>query len=59
MIPFSDIPMVEAMEKYGGGFVKALANALRHADYENYRRLRSTFPEYFTEYRKMSADKNP
>ena len=35
---------VEAMEKYGGSFVKALADAWNHADPINKKKLEDTFP---------------
>ena len=50
-----DIKIIEAMEKYGGSFVKALANAMRHADHTNLGRLRQTFHEYWATYREMSG----
>lgn len=54
MIPDKDIPMYEAMMKYGGGFVKAIAASLMHADTENYQKLERAIPEYFSEYRMMA-----
>lgn len=36
MIPEQDYKMVEAMRKYGGSFVKALADLLERADINNY-----------------------
>jgi len=38
------------MEKYGGSFVKAIAECIRRADPTNLMRLREAFPEYFNEY---------
>ncbi len=38
------------METYGGSFVKALAGAARHADDENLRRIKATWPEYWVTY---------
>lgn len=43
-----------AMRKYGGGFVKALAEAIVRADSENLEKLRGAFPEYFEKYAKMA-----
>jgi len=56
-----DIKIVEAMEKYGGSFVKALANACRHADHYNLGKIRQTFKEYWDTYREMSgqSEKTP
>ena len=45
-----DTQTVENMEKYGGDFVKALANCIRRADPINYRKLKDTFAEYFQTY---------
>lgn len=45
--------MVNSMENYGGSFVKALANCLRHADPYNYQILVLAFPEYVKTYREM------
>jgi hypothetical protein len=46
------IKMVENMERYGGGFVKALAMCFVKADCYNLERLYTAFPEivdrYFT-----------
>jgi hypothetical protein len=42
---------IEAMEKYGGSFVKSLANAWYHADPINKKKLEDTF-HYFEEYKK-------
>lgn len=47
--------MIEAMEKYGGSFVKALAAMLWQADPVNYKKLAETFPEYFKEYKKKAS----
>lgn len=49
-----DTYMIEAMGKFGGSFVKALAAMLWQADPINYEKLRHTFPEYFEEYKKMA-----
>ena len=37
-------------EKYGGSFVKKLADALRSADPSNTQRIKEAFPEYWTKY---------
>ncbi len=50
-----DIKIVDAMEKYGGSFVKALANAARHADHYNLGKIRQTFHEYWDTYREMAG----
>jgi hypothetical protein len=50
----SKIRMLECMEKFGGGFVQALAQAWYLADKQNSLRLEKAFPEYVSKYRKMS-----
>ena len=42
--------MILRMEEYGGGFVVALAHAMRKADSFNKNRLILAFPEYVQEY---------
>jgi hypothetical protein len=44
------ILIVDNMRKYGGSFVKALAECIAHADSENMEKLKYTFANYFTEY---------
>jgi hypothetical protein len=51
----SDYKVIAAMEKYGGGFVVALANAARHADFINLSKIKSTFNEYWIEYAEMAG----
>jgi len=48
--------MLDAMDKYGGPFVKALAECIRRADYVNYEKLKSTFSGYFLRYELMSEE---
>jgi len=50
-LSFNEISdMISRMEKYGGSFVVALANAFKYADPDNRRKLLSTFPNYVNEY---------
>ena len=49
-----DYKVVEAMEKYGGSFVKALANAARHADIYNLHKIKQTWSGYWNTYREMA-----
>ncbi len=49
-----DYKIVEAMEKYGGSFVKALAVCLQKADLINFSKLRNTFSNYWEEYEKFT-----
>lgn len=44
---------LNAMAKYGGGFVKALAETARHADQNNLNRIKQAWPEYWKEYEHM------
>jgi len=39
------------MEKYGGGFVKALAVCFYKADHNNFLILKSSFKNYWEEYK--------
>ncbi len=46
------------MEKYGGNFVKALAECFRMADDNNFEKLQTAFPGYWEQYKKMSGFKS-
>ena len=50
----TDFAVVQAMHKFGGSFVKALAQAFDAADAENIARLKMAFPEYWLEYSDMA-----
>lgn len=52
-----DFAIIECMEKYGGSFVKALAQCFLHADPNNFRKLKGAFNEYWEEYRKMANER--
>lgn len=57
----TDYDTIQAMKKYGGGFVKSLAVCAEHADPTNLQKIKSTFVEYWAEYQKigeMQAEKN-
>lgn len=45
-----DYPVVAAMRRYGGGFVKALAEAVYLADPAHAARLKAAFPEVWLKY---------
>jgi hypothetical protein len=47
---------IEAMAKYGGSFVKALAEAARRADPQNLARVKTAWPEYWAEYEKTGRE---
>jgi succinate-acetate transporter protein len=55
MVPDQDIPIVEAMRVFGGGFVQALAAAAARADENNYAKLKTAFPEVWTHYADLAA----
>ena len=46
----ADYWTIEAMRKFGGSFVQALAECAERADANNLSKLKAAFPEYFTEY---------
>ncbi len=48
------LQVVDAMRRYGGGFVSHLAEAWARADLDNERRLRQAFPEIWKRYRNMA-----
>jgi hypothetical protein len=51
----ADYWTLEAMSKYGGSFVQALAVAYRRADDVNRARLLAAFPDYFAEYATLAG----
>jgi hypothetical protein len=52
----SDVQIIAAMERFGGGFVKALAAAAGKADPQNLDRLKLAWPEYWAEYAEMARN---
>lgn len=46
---------IQAMLRYGGAFVKALAGAAQLADSENLAKIKATWPEYWSHYSSMQA----
>lgn len=46
----TDYEIVRAMHRYGGSFIRAIADAFDRADSDNYAKLKAAFPEYWTEY---------
>ena len=46
--------ILEAMERYGGSFVRGLAHLFRLADPHNQAILRNAFGHYFREYEAMA-----
>lgn len=49
-----DLKVIDAMQKYGGSFVKALASAACQADAFNLQKLKTAFPEYWQQYTEMA-----
>ncbi len=47
--------VITAMETFGGSFAKAIANAFRRADRNNFSRLKTAFPELWEEYTVMAT----
>lgn len=42
--------VAEAMRRYGGSFVVALASCVDHADHINLEKIKRAFPEYWQTY---------
>lgn len=57
MLDSKDWSTVEAMDRFGGSFVQALAQAARKADGENLQRLKTAFPEYWERYQKIAEQR--
>jgi hypothetical protein len=53
-----EFKVVSNMEKTGGSFVKALANAFHHADHVNKQILINSFPDYWAKYQPDNWDDN-
>ena len=53
-----DSHTIAAMQRWGGSFVQALAQAARRADAENLRRIKTTWPEYWRDYGAISDAQN-
>ena len=52
-----DCEVVDAMELYGGSFVKALATCFLLADGYNYPKLKEAFFDYWLQYQKIAKEK--
>jgi hypothetical protein len=62
MTRYGDIRIIDAMKKYGGSFVKCLAEAMMHADPINLKKLKISFADYWKQYEMIverEEDKNP
>ena len=54
-----EFEVVDEMNKYGGSFVKALAQCFYLADVNNFKKLKETFSEYWSQYEKsINKDKS-
>jgi len=53
-----DCNTVDAMEKHGGSFVKALATLCRHADPFNLDLVKITWARYWKQYEEMGNKNN-
>ena len=51
-----EIRVVENMEKYGGNFIKSLAQCFYRADRFNFIKLKETFEDYWKDYEKYQRD---
>lgn len=49
-----DHKTLEKMEKYGGSFVKQLAELARRADPINLQKIKDTWPDYWKQYEEMT-----
>lgn len=47
---------LDAMDKYGGGFVKKLADLARHADPDNLKAIKKTWANYWKTYTLLGID---
>jgi hypothetical protein len=47
------LPIMQAMETYGGGFVKKLVQAMYVADSHNLERIVTAFPEIIERYKQF------
>ena len=54
-----DSEVLEAMYRYGGGFVQALARCFSAADADNRSRLLAAFPELWEKYREFARLNTP
>lgn len=52
----ADLTVIEAMERYGGSFVVALAQCARRADATNLAKLKETFADYWQQYTEMAKN---
>ncbi len=53
----TDWEIVQAMDRFGGSFVRALAELCHRADPENLAKIKETWPEYWQEYAELSEQR--
>lgn len=53
-----DFETVQAMRRYGGRFVRALAAAAERADQQNLFIIKTAWPHYWAKYRGMAEHDN-
>lgn len=53
-----DYKTVEMMERYGGSFVKALAQLAHKADQQNLAKIKETWKEYWREYETIAENRD-
>lgn len=53
-----DYEIVEMMQRYGGSFVKSLAETCHHADPINLMKIKTTWPQYWEEYKEIAKKYN-
>jgi len=51
-----ELKVVGAMKERGGGFVNALSKCFYLADPENFKKLRTTFDEYWKKYEQVAKE---
>ena len=55
----NEILLIHAnMQKYGGGFISALSEAIIKADQENLKKLQNAFPDEFEKYLSIGTEKD-
>ena len=49
-----DLKVIQSMKRWGGGFVKALAEAALVADSDNLLKIKATWTGYWDKYRRLA-----
>jgi len=50
----SDIDVARTMIEYGGSFVRKLGGAVMVADQNNLQKIKTTWPDYWSQYQRMA-----